>query len=283
MAIKILIDSASDISSIEAESLGIEMIPLIVGFGEEEYYDGVDMLPSEFYNKLTTSKVFPKTSQITPFRFEEYFERLTANGDKVIAITISSKLSGTYESARQASEKFPGKAFAVDSLSATVGERLLCLYALKLIDSGLSAESIVENLNKAKAKLVVMGVLDTLTYLKKGGRISATVAFIGGMLSIKPVVAIVDGEVKMLGKAMGQKKGGELLNSTVEKKGGINQDMPFGVIWSGNDETIALNYIKDSYSRLGMKNIKDLNSYVIGSTIGTHLGPGVVGIAFFEK
>lgn len=283
MAIKILIDSASDISKDEAKRLGIEVIPLVVSFGEKEYYDGETMLPSAFYDKLTTSKVFPKTSQITPYRFEEYFDRMTASGDEVIAITLSSKLSGTYESAKTAAERYNGKVHVVDSLSATVGERLLCQYALHLIDEGMSAIDVVSRLNEARCRIVVLGLLDTLTYLKRGGRISATVAFIGSMLSIKPVVSIVDGEVKMLGKARGYKKGCDLLNATIEKKGGINLDMPYGVIYSGNDESIALDYIQDSFARLNVSNDSDLHHYVIGSTIGTHLGPGVVGIAFFEK
>ena len=282
MAIKILIDSASDITKEQAKELGVEVIPLIVGFGDEEYFDGVDLLPTEFYEKLATNKNHPKTSQITPYRFEEKFKEMTENGDQVICICLSSKLSGTYAAAKLSSEKFSGKVFVIDSLSATVGERLLCLYALKMIDKGVPIGEIVEELDRAKNRIIVMGVLETLEYLKKGGRISATVAFLGGALKIKPVVALIDGEVKMIGKAIGKKRGCALMNSVAEKKGGINFDMPYCVLWSGTDEIVGKNYALASENLFGDKK-GQVPLHALGSTIGTHVGPDVVGVAFFEK
>lgn len=282
MAIKLLVDSASDISKIEAQEMGVELMPLIVIFGDEEFYDGVDLLPEQFFEKLTTNKNYPKTSQVTPYRFEEAFTKLTANGDEVIAICISSKLSGTYAAAKQASEKFNGKVFAVDSLSATVGERLLVQYALKLIEKGLPARAIVDELEVAKLNLNVMGALDTLEYLKKGGRISATVAFVGGALNIKPVVALIDGEVKMVGKAIGTKRSQAFLTSYAESKGGINFDMPYCILWSGVDPSIATKYAASCDKIFGDKK-NNVPTHVLGSTIGTHVGPDVVGLAFFGK
>lgn len=282
MAIKILIDSASDISKQESEKLGVYLMPIIVNFDDEEYFDGVNLLPKKFYEKLIESDVLPKTSQISPYRYEEAFKELTENGDQVIAITLSSKLSGTYESAVQASGKFNGKVFVIDSLSAAIGERLLCQYAQKLIDKNLSATEIVKELNAAKKKLNIIAMVNTLEYLKKGGRISKTVAFAGELLSIKPVIAVIDGEVKLIGKAMGSKKANNLLNTLVQKKGGINFDMPFGVVWSGLDDSTLQKYIKDS-SHLWESHTSKVPSYIIGSTIGTHVGPGAIGVAFFEN
>ena len=138
--IRIAVDSASDISEAEAKELGVEMLPMIIGFGDEEYLDGVNLLPKTFYEKLIESDDLPKTSQISPYRFEEAFEKWTKTGDEVVLITISSKLSGTYQGAVQASEKYEGKVFVVDSLNACIGERLLCLYALRLLQTGLSAK-----------------------------------------------------------------------------------------------------------------------------------------------
>lgn len=280
MAIKLMVDSAADIGAQEAKELGILMIPMIISFDGEDYFDGVDLSPIQFYEKLLKSDVLPKTAQVTPFRFEEAFKKATENGDELIAITISSKLSGTYEGAKQAAEKFGGKVFVVDSLSATVGERLLCQYALQLIGKGLSAKAVFENLERAKKKLCVMGVLETLEYLKKGGRISSAVAFVGGVLNLKPVVKVVNGEVKMIGKARGQKKGGELMNGLI-KEGGVDFSMPYGVLWTGLEEDIATKYIEESADI--WEGRTEIPKYIMGSTIGTHVGPGVFGIAYFEK
>lgn len=282
MAVKIIIDSASDISKAEAEKLGVIMIPMTITFGEEEYQDGVDLLPDQFYEKLIEGDEMPKTSQVTPFAFEEAFAKCVEKGDEAIAITISSKLSGTYESAKQAATNFGGKVRVVDSMNACIGERLLCQYALRLIEKGCSVDEIVEALERSKNKINVMAVIGTLEYLKRGGRISKAVAFAGEMLSLKPVVAVVEGEVKVVGKAMGSKKGNNLLNKLVEEKGGIDFDMPYGVVWSGLDKTTLDKYVKDS-AHLWEAYTDHVPEYVLGGTIGTHIGPGAVGVAFFGK
>lgn len=279
--IRIAVDSASDINEAEAKRLGVEMIPMIIGFGREEYFDGVDLLPHTFYEKLIESDELPKTSQISPFRFEEAFEKWTENGDEVVLITISSKLSGTYQGAKRAAEKYGDKVFVVDSMNACIGERLLCQYGIRLVQEGRSAREIAQTLDRVKSKINVMAMLNTLEYLKKGGRISAAVAFAGELLSIKPVVAVVDGEIKLVGKAMGSKKGNNLLNSLVAKKG-IDFTMPYGVVWSGLNDTLLQKYLRDS-SSLWAEHTEEVPAYMIGSTIGTHVGPNAIGVAFFEK
>ncbi len=281
MAIKILIDSASDITIKEAESLGINMIPLTVYFGEEAYLDGVDLFHDEFYHKLEQTKGLPKTSQITPIKFEKEFKRLTANGNQVLVITISSKLSGTYSSAVIASSEFEGQVYVVDSGSAAVGERILYMHAKKLIDEGMGIEDIVNELNEIKKQITIIAVVDTLEYLKKGGRISSTVAFAGELLSIKPILCVRDGEIEMIGKSLGSKKANKLLNKLITNIGGIDYDMPYGVLWSGYDDTNIKKYISESSSIL----LSDSNvpTYILGCAIGTHVGPGVIGVAFFKK
>ena len=280
MAVKLIIDSASDISKKEAKKLGITMVPMTISFGEEEFFDGVNLSTEEFYRKLTEGSFFPKTAQIPPFRFEKTFKDATADGSSVIVITLSSKLSGTYESALTASKNFDGKVFVVDTVSVATGERLLCYHALKLIREGKSAQEVYDELQNIKGRVHIMAVLDTLEFLKKGGRISSAVAFVGGLLNLKPVVELVGGEVKMVGKAMGLKKGVQLLNSIVGNYGGIDFSMPYGVLWTGLDESIADDYIKQSPSVFSEG---QANKYILGSTIGTHVGPGVVGVAFFSK
>ena len=279
--IRLMIDSASDINKYEAESLGVILMPITITFGTKEYKDGVDIMPDEFYDKLFSSNVLPKTSQIPPYVFEEEFEKYTANGDELIVITISSSLSGTYNNAVNASEKFGGKVVVVDSLNACVGERLLCLYALSLIKNGEDMQSIVSKLESEKLKINVIAVLDTLEYLKKGGRVSSAVATIGSMLSIKPVIAVVDGEIKVVGKAMGTKKGNSILTKYVTEKG-LDFTMPYATVWSGKESTKLDAYIKD-YEFLWQGHSDNIPKYILGATIGTHIGGGVVGVAFFEK
>lgn len=280
--IKVMIDSAADISKAEAEKLGLIIVPMVVTIGEEEYYDGVDLSPNEFYEKLIESAVLPKTSLINAYRWEEEYEKNLGEQDELIVITISSKLSGTYRSAVEGAEKYNGRVRVVDSLNAAVGERLLGLYALELIGKGLSAQEIVALLEEKKEKIKIIALVNTLEYLKKGGRISSVVAFAGELISIKPVVGVVNGEVKLLGKAMGSRKGNNLLNKLIQESNGIDFSMPLGTLWSGIGTDILEKYIKDS-AALWQGYTQELPRYQVGATIGTHVGPGAVGFAFFEK
>lgn len=279
--IKILIDSASDIDLQEARELGIEMIPLQIQFGDEEYFDGVNLSHKEFFEKLIECNEIPKTSQINEYRFAEKFEEMTKNGDEIIAITISSKLSGTYHGAADAAKHFAGKVFVVDSLNVCIGERILCQYAIKLVKEGkLTAAEIVDELEIKKTKIELLAVLDTLVYLRKGGRISSVTAFAGEMLSIKPVISIVNGEVKLVGKAIGSKKGNNLLNQLVDRCG-IDFSMPCALAYSGLSDNYLNKYLHDS-ENLWKGKIDYIPSYMIGSTIGTHAGPNAIAVAFFN-
>ncbi len=280
--IKIMIDSAADISEVEAKELGVLMLPMAVRIGEEEYWDGVTLTPQVFYEKLVESAEVPKTSLINQYRFEEAIEKHLGEGDDLIILTISSKLSGTFGEAKRAAAGYEGRVFVVDTLNAAIGERLLCEYALRLRAQGLAAAEIVARIEKDKTRVNVMAVLSTLEYLKRGGRISAAVAFAGTVFSIKPVVSIVEGEVKLVGKAMGSKKGNNLLTRLVEEQGGIDFSMPFGTVWSGLDKTVLEKYVADSAS-LWSGQTDEVPRYPLGGTIGTHVGPGVVGVAFFRK
>lgn len=281
MAIKVVIDSSSDISAKEAQELGIHMMPMNITFGDKDYLDGVDLLPNEFFDLLESSKDLPTTSLINSFRFGEEFAKLTANGDQLIVITISSKLSGTYQAAVQASLDYPGKVFVIDSLNATAGERVLAEYAMQLIQKGLPITQIVEELNTAKNRIRVIALVDTLEYLKKGGRISTAAAFAGKLLALKPIIAVIDGEVKMISKAIGLKNTCNLLNKLIEEKGGLNTDMPYCLIWSGNTTTNLDTFIKNNPQISQISS--PLPRHTLGGTIGTHIGPGAAGVVFFEK
>ena len=196
-------------------------------------------------------------------------------------VTISSKLSGTCQSARIAAEDYEGKVFVVDSLNATIGEQILVEYGLQLKKQGMTAEEIVSVLQEQKHKIHTMGLLDTLEYLKKGGRISPTVAFIGGALAIKPVVAVVDGEIIMLGKARGSKNGSNFLIREIEKADGVDFSKPFCLGYTGLSDELLQKYIHDS-EHLWKDYAKELPVSTLGATIGTQVGPGAVAVAFFE-
>lgn len=280
--VKILVDSASDIDVSEAQALGVALIPMHIRFGDTEYADGIDLSHREFFEKLIESDELPQTSQINECRFEERFEELTSNGDYVVAITISSKLSGTYDSACRAARKFGEKVHVVDSLNASAGERILCMYAIRLVNDGnASAAEIAAELNEKKTKIKFMALLGTLEYLKKGGRISSVVAFAGEMFSIKPVVSVTDGEVKLVGKAMGSKRGSNLLTQFIDKYG-VDFDMPHALVYSGLSDEFLTKYINDS-KKLWADQTDELPKFMIGSTIGTHIGPNAIGVAFFAK
>lgn len=282
MAVQFIMDSAADIIPSEAEKLGIIHLPLKVLFGQEEYADAVDMTHQEFYEKLIESDVHPTTSQIPPVDFEAAYRRVVEAGDTAVVVTVSSKLSGTYQSARIAAEDYAGKVFVVDSENVSLGERILILRGLALKEEGLSAGEIAARLDVEKKQIRVMALLDTLEYLKKGGRISAATALAGSLLSIKPVIAVEDGEVVMAGKARGSKQGNNLLRQMVEKCGGINFQKPFCLAYSGLSDTMLRKYIADS-GELWQGKTDKLPIATVGCAIGTHAGPGAVAVTFFEN
>ena len=282
MAVRFIIDSAADIVPAEAEALGLIHLPLKVIFGEEEYSDSVDLTHHEFYEKLIENDEIPTTSQINPGVFMSAYQKVVDEGDTAVVITLSGKLSGTYQSAMIALDGFEDKIFVVDSESVCVGERILIQLGLKLRDQGLSAAEIAAELDLQKKHVHVLALLDTLEYLKKGGRISAAVAFAGNLLSIKPVIAIENGEVSLVGKARGSKKGNNLLRELITNCGGINFDKPFALAYSGLSDRLLQKYIEDS-SEIWSSHAETLPISTVGCTIGTHAGPGAVAVAFFEN
>lgn len=281
MSVKIIIDSACDISKAEADELGLIFLPLKTIFGEEEFLDGITISHKEFYEKLIESEHLPTTSQIPPHEYESIFEEIKANGDTAVVVTLSSKLSGTYQSANIARDGYEDCIWIVDSENVCIGEQILIRYACQLRDEGVTASEIATKLDEKKKHIRVLALLDTLEYLKRGGRISATVAAAGSLLSIKPVVAVVDGEVAMLGKARGSKNGNNMLHEEIHKCGGIDFSMPFRLGYTGLDDTLLQKYIAD-HDTLWKNQVDTLPINTIGSTIGTHVGPGAIAVAFFE-
>lgn len=279
MNIQIITDSASDITNQTRED--VTVLPMTITFGDTAYQDGVNLSHQEFYERLIENGELPTTSQIPPYDFETAIRKALSEGNDVIVITMSSKLSGTYQSACIAASESDGKVYVVDSENVTVGERTLVEYALRLKDQGMDAASIVEKLEAEKKNIHLIALLDTLEYLKKGGRVSKAAAFAGGILSIKPVVAIVEGEVVILGKARGSKQGNNFLVQKIEECG-IDFGKPYFLGYTGLNDSLLQKYIEDSKS-LWAQYTQSLAISTVGGTIGTHAGPGAIAVAFFAK
>lgn len=285
MSIKIIVDSACDIIPADAQKDDITIIPLKLTFGETEYLDAVTITHDEFFEKLIESDVLPTTSQISPYEYEQTMSDALTKYDEVLLITISSKLSGCYQNACLAAQNFEGRVKVFDSLNASLGEGLLVMDAVKLRNEGLTLDEIYDKLMSDRERVCVLALLDTLEYLKKGGRISAATAMAGTLLSIKPVIAVYKGEVCLLGKARGSKNANNKLNELIREKGSIDTDLPIRLAYSGGEKAMLLKYISDSMHLFP----EEIDPYApdiissIGSTIGTHIGPGAIGVFFFAK
>jgi len=280
MKVRIIIDSTVDLCpDIKSRMM---VVPLTVHFGEEEYVDGVTITHENFYEKLIESDVLPSTSQATPASFSKAFEDVVNSGESAVVLTVSSNLSGTYQSAVIASQEYPEKIYVVDTKTVSICSGILAEMALNLSDNGMSAKQIADHITKERENVCVIAMLDTLEYLKKGGRISKTAAFAGGILSIKPVISIKDGEILVLGKARGSKQGNNLLVREIESSGGVDFTKPVMLGYTGLSDELLKKYVKDSEA-LWKSDINVLKSTMIGSVIGTHAGPGAIAVAFFKN
>ena len=279
MTTRIIVDSTADLVPEIKER--VHIVPLTVHFGDEEYIDGVTIDHETFYNRLIESDVLPTTSQATPDAFMKEFDKIKEAGEEAVVITLASKFSGTYQSAMIAASEYEN-IYVVDSTSAAMGSGILVELAFKLLDEGKKAAEIALILEEEKKKIVVVALVDTLEYLKKGGRISKAVAFAGGVLNIKPVLSVIDGEINMLGKARGSKMGNNLLVQEIDKAGGIDFTKPVLLGYSGISDALLLKYIEDSRP-IWEGNLNEVRYTSVGSVIGTHAGPGAVVVAFFKK
>ena len=275
MKTRIIADSTSDL--LPHIRNRVHTVPLTVNFGNEEYIDGVTIDHISFYEKLTSSPVLPSTSQAPPAAFAAEYEKARLAGESAVVITAASKLSGTYQSAVIAAEDYDN-IYVVDGSSVAIGGGILVEYALQLLDSGLSADKIAKKLEKDKSKIFIVAVVDTLEYLKRGGRISKTTAFAGTMLNIKPILSVHDGEINILRKARGTKQANKILLQEIEKIGLIDNSKPFLLGYTGTSDAFIKKFIEESFTFF---NKSDLPYTIIGSVIGTHAGPNAVAAAFF--
>ncbi len=275
---QIIIDSTTDLA--EGFRDRVRVVPLIVSFGDKEYVDGIELSRDEFYRKLESGDVLPKTSQASPAAFESVYREVREKGMNGIVITLSSELSGTYHSACVAAEDYP-EIRVVDSKNVAVGAGILAEYAVICAENGMPAEQIAEELENKKNDICLIAMLDTLEFLWKGGRLSRTAAIAGGLLNLKPVITIKNGAVVVLGKARGAKKANNLLVEQITSNG-VQYNMPVLLGYSGTSDALLQNYISDSKA-LWEGHLDKLESSQICSVIGTHAGPGAVAVAFFKE
>ncbi|MGI6578147.1 MAG: DegV family protein [Eubacteriales bacterium] len=277
MGITIITDSTAEILPAEAKSRNLVVLPIKTVFEDGVYRDGVDLMPEEFYEKQASAKTLPSTTQPSPFEFEELFSEAVNRGDSVIALLIAGTLSGTVQSANMAKSNIEGEIYVIDSECTTVSLRLLVEHALELREKGCSAVEIVTAVEKAKKRIKLFAYVDTLEYLKKGGRISKTAAFAGSLLDVKPLIYLRDGELGVKSKVRGLKNAQKEVIRLAQEDG-IDTEMPVALGYSGSRETF------EQFNELAVNTIGKIDSVsAIGSVIGAHVGPGAGAIAYFKK
>lgn len=282
MAIKILTDSSSDLPLDFIKANDIEVLPLKVIFGNQSYDSGVNLSTAEFYKKLETVTELPKTSQVAPAEMFDCFQKYANSDDQLIAIFISSKMSGTFHTACNIVEELNAdNIYLVDSQTVTFALAVLVMEAVRLRDMGLDANEIYQRLEQTKNDIVLYAAVGDLRYLQMGGRLSSTAAFVGTMLNFKPIITIKDGLVAVLDKQRGALRAYKSIMSFVEKAG-VDQDRPraFG-------HTNCPDVMNDLISHIA-KADPDIDTDVfarcdIGPTVGVHVGPGATGLAFFKR
>lgn len=292
MSVKLIVDSACDISRDEVVAAGAAFLPMRVRVGGREYLDGVDLGHEEFYGLLAQAKEQATTSQIAPSFFEEAFRRALAKDDEVVCLTISSGLSGTCANALMAREQLPvlqrRRVHVVDSENVSIGEQVLVRHALRCLGRGMSGRELAAELDARKQDVRVFALLDTLEYLRRGGRVSAVTAAAGTLLNVKPIVAVQAGAIASVGKARGVKAGRAQLARLVEGEGGIDLAMPYVVAHTGADDASMREFMRANAQLFGVgpgdeAALAHVPTSTIGATIGTHVGPGAIGVAFFAR
>lgn len=279
--IKIITDSTADIDLDYAKELNIDIIPLKVIIDGKEYKDRIDLQPQQFYDLLASSEVLPTTSQPSPQEFLNLYEEAKKAGDSVIVMTLSSTISGTYQSANIAKDLAEyDDIYVIDSLATTQMLRLLVLKAVRLRDSGADVKDIVNILEDYKHKIRIVAFVDTLEYLYKGGRLSKTAATAGTLLKFKPIIGLREGNLEMFAKARGTQKATSKIIDLIHEDGEIDFDEPICIGYTGHDDGLD-KFEQTLRDEFGFGEVLSWLLYVL--IIGTHAGPGARLIAYISK
>jgi DegV family protein with EDD domain len=269
----IVTDSTSDLLPEEAARLGVSVVPLYVRFGEEQFRDGIDLDADRFYARLARGGTTPATSQPSPEDFASVYRRLLQGpDDRILSVHLSSKLSGTFQSATSAAGGQDGRVSVVDSGSISMGIQFLVRAALRDLDSGADADTVVRNTQARSGRLVVYVLLDTLTYLHRGGRIGAAQAFLGGVLSFKPLIGVLDGEVHPQARVRSRRQGLDRMLALLAAAGPLEA---VGTMHSAAPELVdeLRPRLVDAYPEL------QLGTGQLGPVVGTYAGPKAIGVA----
>lgn len=280
MSIRIITDSASDFDAAVARRRKIDIVPLAVQFGKATFWDGRNLSSEVFYKLLQEGKENPTTSQPTPAAFLQLFQEAKNAGDQVVAILLSSALSGTLQSAMIAKELCDYEPICiVDSRSATAGIQILVNYACKLRDSGLPAGDIAREVESLRDRVRIFAVIDTLEYLRRGGRLSALQAGLGTVTKLKPVVTVRDGAVSIAGKSFGTAAAVKQLLRLLSEHP-VDDLFPSYFLYTDDKEREEL--LLPKLQELGQLPQR-LHYARVGPTIGAHIGPGALGLAYVER
>jgi len=280
MAIRIVTDTTFDLPEEYVKKHNIIVVPLKVIFGDTEYVEGVDITKTEFYDKLESSTDMPSTAQVNPDEFTKVFKKILDKGDEIVGIFIGSKLSGTYQSAFIAQTQLKSdKISLIDTETVSIPAMLIALRAVELVEAKKSRTKIVSELEALKRHSRLYFIIDTLKYLKKGGRLKASAAAVGEVLKVKPILTISDGLVDTASKARGLKKAfievGRLIEDSDQTLDG--KRLVLGHTNAKENLATFREWIEKHYSP------KEIFETDIGSVVGTHAGPGAVAVAFIEE
>ena len=279
--VRIITDSAADFEPAELERLNIVCIPLTVQIGEESYQENINLSKEKFYTLLEQTKEFPKTSQAPIQTVLDIYEDAKKAGDDAVHITISSAISGTYQTAlaiRDMAEY--DRCHVVDSLNATGGQRMLVEYAVKLRDEGKSAAEIAYAVEAMRGRIILFACMDTLEYLYLGGRISRTVYTLGSMAQIKPIIRVAeDGSIEVPAKAMGMRKGLDILCKKIAANP-PSPDFPIYAMYTGNREGGVK--MAERIRAMGY-DVPDERIINVGAAIGSHVGPNALGFVYIKE
>lgn len=275
--IKIVTDSTCDLDPATLREYKITSVPLKVYFGEKEYRDGIDITSEEFYKMLKTSPYHPRTSQPSPYDFLECYKSLKSEADRIISIHISSKLSGTYNSALIAKKMVDIPVDVIDTEGASIMVGFIAKEAARASLEGKSREEIIELINYLKEKIKIYFSVDTLEYLQKGGRIGKAAAFLGGLLNIKPILTLKEGVIVPVDKVRGKDRVYSRLLELVRQE---NINGPLNVAIMNSNAPDEANKLKNML--LNEFQVKEIITANVGPVIGTHTGPGVIGVVFYS-
>ena len=277
--VRILVDTSSDYSMEELKLRNIELISLNITVEDRSYRDSVDITRNEVYDMLINQGLFPKTSQPSPQDYVEIFEDVKEKGDSMVVITLSSALSGTYQSALLSKDMVDyDEIYVVDSLSATHGIRHLCEHACALRDNGADAATIAKAVDELKSHIVILAGVDTLEYLCRGGRVSKAAAAVGELANVKPIITVTEeGTVQVTAKCLGRNKAIASLIKTISSYE-IDENFPIYTVYAVGEENTEK--LEEKLAGVGIQTGPRLQ---LGATIGVHVGPGAYGVMFIKK